>query len=81
MNELEVTRTVEEELERIPEDEMGSPQSVLRGLYHLLRREGLARDPNQIRAAASAESVATLRKVYFTFEPELSDPDYFGWTE
>lgn len=81
MNGMEVGSTVREELEHIPAGEAGSPQRMLRALYDLMRRASLAKDPNQPRADAFAESVAALRNTYPYFEPKLTDPRYFGWNE
>lgn len=62
-----------------PAGETGSPQRMLRAVYDMMRRNGLAENSDQPRAAAFAASVATLRNTYTYFEPELFDPDYFEW--
>ncbi len=76
----EIASLVNSELLRIPTGDLGSPQQMLRVIYHIMRCVGLARNPNEPRAQAFTKSVAALRRRFADFEPALSDPEYFGWT-
>lgn len=79
MDKNSMSKLIGEELARIPRGAASSLQNQLRSLYEIRRQNCLKSDPTQSPAAPFAKAVEDVRKDHPKFEPNVTDPIYFGW--
>lgn len=79
MDKNSMSKLISEELTRIPRGAEGGPQNELRALYKMRRQHCLSRDPSQSPAEPFAKAVEDVRKHSPGFDPNVTDPTYFGW--
>ncbi|GBE51705.1 hypothetical protein BMS3Bbin14_00159 [bacterium BMS3Bbin14] len=80
MDRNSMNQLIKEEFQRIPHDSHSSQQNELRNFYKMRRQRCLSSDPNQSPAESFAKAVEDVRKRYPEFEPNVTDPAYFGWS-
>lgn len=79
MNKNSMSKLISEEVARIPRGPSGSSQNELRSIYKMRRQHGLSHDPNQSPAEPFAKAIEDVRTHDPEFQPNVTDPTYFGW--
>lgn len=74
-------RLINDGLDRIPRGLDGNPQNHFRASYQIRRQHALSIDPNRSHLDSFAQAIEDVRRGAPDFEPNVTDPMYFGWRQ